>query len=200
MVFAPRRQISATSRYAATLMEHLATMLWHSGDAPDLPDAFWVGLQTSWFTAHSQTVLAPLLEAGHNVIVDGWIYKFCSKLLLQGYTQSDLDVIFGRVRVPDAVVLLSADPEALYDRRRQFRPAELGMHAGYGELNRTTFVDYQRAGLEQLHAYAARHAWPVVALDPAATVAESTAQLTGVIAGLRGSFPVASTEPMEARR
>ncbi|TDD68414.1 hypothetical protein E1293_36975 [Actinomadura darangshiensis] len=196
-VFVSRRQISATSAYAATLMQQLATMLWHSGDAPDLSDAFWVGLQASWFTAHGETVLAPLLDAGHDVIVDGWIYKFCSKLLLQGYTQPILDVIFQRIRVPDTVVLLSADPAALYDRGRQFRPAELGMHAGYGELNRETFVDYQRAGLEHMRAYADRYQWPVLALSPTATPAESAAQVRQVITALDDSppdHPAAQTE------
>ena len=38
LVFVSRRQISATSPYSATLMDHIATMLWHSGDSPDLPD------------------------------------------------------------------------------------------------------------------------------------------------------------------
>lgn len=102
-------------------MTHLAPMLWHSGDEPDLPDSFWVGLQAAWFTAHAETVLQPLLSAGYDVIVDGWLYKFWSKLLIQGYTQRDLDIIFARVRMPDAVVLLTTDINSLFDRRR-FRP------------------------------------------------------------------------------
>jgi hypothetical protein len=40
LVFVAHRQVSATLTHAATLMEHLSTMLWHSGDAPDLSDAF----------------------------------------------------------------------------------------------------------------------------------------------------------------
>lgn len=208
LVFVPRRQISATSPYAARLMRQLAAMLWHSGDAPDLPDTFWVGLQAAWFTAHGETVLAPLLDSGHDVIVDGWIYKFCSKLLLQGHAQADLDVIFQRVRVPDEVVLLAADPADLYDRSRQFRPAELGMHAGYGELNRETFIDYQRAGLQYLHSYADRHGWTVADLDPAATPEQSAAHLSDVLAQLDtteldttepGFAPVVPTAPMEAQ-
>lgn len=200
LVFVPRRQISATSPYAARLMRQLTTMLWHSGDAPDLSDAFWVGLQAAWFTAHGETVLAPLLESGHDVIVDGWIYKFCSKLLLQGHAQADLDVIFQRVRVPDAVVLLSADPAGLYDRGRQFRPAELGMHAGYGDLNRATFVDYQRAGLQYLHGYADTHGWSIVDLDTATTAEQSTAHLTAVITQLGITQPGVPAAPMEAQR
>lgn len=200
LVFAPRRQVSGTSAQSARLMEHLATMLWHSGDPPDLPDAFWVGLQAAWFIAHGETVVTPLLDAGHDVITDGWIYKFCSKLLLQGYAQPDLDVTFSRVRVPDAVILLSADPAALYDRRRHFRPAELGMHAGYKELNRATFIDYQRAGLEHLHGYAATDSWQVAALDPAADPATSARHLAAMIADLRAPAGPVITAPAEAAR
>jgi hypothetical protein len=61
LVFVSKRQVSGTSTYAATLMDQLASMLWHSGDAPDLPDSFWVGLQAAWCTAHAETVVGPLL-------------------------------------------------------------------------------------------------------------------------------------------
>jgi hypothetical protein len=184
LVFVPRRQISETSAHARELMEHLAVMLWHSGDPPDLPDSFWVGLQVSWFTAHGTAVLEPLLAAGHDVIVDGWFYKFCSKLLIQGYTQDSLEVIFARVVVPDAVVLLTADLGELFDRRQEFRPAEMGMHAGYRVLNRATFIDYQQAGLDRLRAYAKRLGWPVVWLD-AASPETSAAELSDLISRFR---------------
>jgi thymidylate kinase len=185
LVFTAKRQVSRTSGYAAGLMGHLATMLWHSGDAPDLPDAFWAGLQSAWFTAHSTAVVQPLLDAGYDVLVDGWIYKFCSKLLLQGWVQHDLDVIFARARRPDAVILLTASPSALYARRHDFRPAELGMHAGYDTLNEESFVHYQEAGLQRLHAMADAGGWPVVRLDPGEPPAESAARITPVLAEAR---------------
>ncbi|MEU1606017.1 dTMP kinase [Micromonospora matsumotoense] len=188
LVFVSRRQISATSTYAAGLMSQLSTVLWHSGDAPDLPDAFWVGVQAAWFTAHATTVVQPLLTAGYDVIVDGWTYKFFSKLLLQGYTDTDLQTIFRRVRMPDAVVLLTADMGALYDRRQaRFRPAELGMHAGYTALSRVTFIDYQQQGLDNLLTYAARHGWRTVALDPGSSIEACVSTLAPVITEIRAA-------------
>lgn len=199
LVFVPRRQVSATSAYAARLMEGLAAMLWHSGDEPDLPDSFWVGLQAAWFSAHSAAVLRPLLEAGYDVITDGWIYKFCSKLLLQGYSQPDLDVIFSRVRKPDAVILLTANPEAIYDRRRDFRLAELGMHAAYHKLGRASFINYQNASLEHLRRYAAASPrWRVVPVDPLEAPAESAGRLTSLIADLRMPATLTGAAPAEA--
>ncbi len=188
LAFVSRRQISATSTYAATLMEHLSTMLWHSGDAPDLSDAFWVSLQAAWFTAHSETVVGPLLDAGFDVVVDGWLYKFFAKLLLQGFTEPDLAVIFDRVRMPDAVILLHADAGAVYDRRQDFRPAELGMHASYGgldDLGRDTFVDYQTRTARNLRAFAEQYGWYTAQLDPDEPILATARRLAPIMAEVR---------------
>ncbi|WP_433513773.1 hypothetical protein ACQP2T_61210 [Nonomuraea sp. CA-143628] len=185
LVFVPRRQVSQTSPYSRTLMTQLATMLWHSGDAPDLPDGFWVTLQASWYSALRTTVVDPVLAAGHDVIMDGWWFKFFSKLLLQGWTQPDLDVIFGRVAGPDAVIVLTADLGALYDRRGDFQPREMGMHAGVSDYGRQAFVTYQHDGLKNLLAYADHHRWPVLDLDAAAPVTDTLDLLRPLIAALR---------------
>lgn len=201
LAFVPRRQVSATSTYAAGLMEQLSTMLWHSGDAPDLSDAFWVSLQAAWFTAHTETVLGPLLDAGFDVVVDGWLYKFFAKLLLQGFTEPHLSVIFDRVRMPDSVLLLQADVSAVYDRRSDFRPAELGMHAGYGDpddLNRSTFIDYQTRSALNLQMFADRHGWHTAQLDPGEPISATTDRLAPIIARLR-AFPVPATVAGSAR-
>jgi thymidylate kinase len=195
LVFVSRRQVSVTSAYSATLMGHLSTMLWHSGDAQDLSDAFWVSLQAAWFTAHTETVVGPLLAAGFDVLVDGWLYKFFAKLLLQGFTGPDLAVIFARVRMPDAVLLLHADVGAVYDRRGEFRPAELGMHADYGNLDalgRDTFVDYQSKTAANLHRFADQHGWATAQVNPGEAITATTARLAPIIAELRAtSVPLA---------
>ncbi|MGH3940101.1 MAG: hypothetical protein ACRDTG_16000, partial [Pseudonocardiaceae bacterium] len=154
---------------------------------PDLSDAFWVPLQAAWFTAHTETVLQPLLDAGFDVVVDGWFYKFFAKLLIQGFTEPDLAVIFGRVRMPDAVVLLHADAGAVFDRRQDFRPAELGMHASHGELDdlgRDTFVDYQTKTALNLQQFADRHGWHTVELDPAEPIPATARRLAPIMAEL----------------
>jgi len=186
LVYVSRRQVSATSAYSAAPMDHLHTMLWHSGDSPDLPDAFWVPLQAAWFTAHATTVIGPLLDVGLDVIVDGWVYKFFSKLLLQGFREEDLDTIFGRVRMPDAVALLTADPATLFDRRAgQFRPAELGMHAGYPDLGRDTFLAYQAEGQKLLRGMAVGRGWPNLYIDGEETAADTIARLTPIVGDMR---------------
>jgi thymidylate kinase len=196
LVFVSRRQISATSAYSADLMRQLADVLWHSGESTDLPDAFWVAVQAAWATAHGTTVLGPILEAGNDVITDGWVYKFFSKLLVQGYTLDQLEVIFGRVRMPDAVILLAADPGALYDRRHaEFRPSELGMHAGYQALGRDTFVTYQRQGLVLLQNLAETLGWHTVNVDPAISVDDTRDLLTPVVTAARTVPRATATAP-----
>lgn len=187
VVFVPRRQISATSSYSRKLMSQLASILWHSGDSPDLPDGFWVTLQASWYTALRTTVLEPLIAAGHDVIMDGWWFKFFSKLLVQGWAQADLDVIFGNVPPPDAVIVLTADLGALYDRRQDFQPREMGMHAGVTGYDRAAFVAYQQEGLKNLLGYAGEHGWPVIELDVTASVPDTIAQLRPLVDQLLGA-------------
>jgi hypothetical protein len=88
--------------------------------------------------------------------------------------------------MPDAVILLRSDVAALYDRRAaDFRPAELGMHAGYGQLGRATFVDYQQAGLDQLTTFAAQYRWPVVDLDPAVAPREAGVRIASIVRHVR---------------
>lgn len=188
-----RRAISTASTYAASLMRPLATMLWHSGDDTDLPDSFWVHLQAAWFTAHGEQVVAPALKDGH-VLVDGWFYKLWSKLLIQGYQRGELDELFTRVRRPDHVILLDVDPATLWQRKAdQFRPAELGMHAGFAfdDLGERSFLDYQGKGLTNLRTMADDHGWSVLHVPDGQQREVTAERLTVALADLLDTVPAA---------
>lgn len=162
LVFVSRRTVGQMDDFSENLMRQTANMLWCSGDGTTLSPAFWVTLQASWFTALTETVITPLLTRGHSIVVDGWYYKFWSKLLDQGYTLTELETIFSGARRPDNVILLNPDVGATFDRGREFRPSELGMHAGFGDLGRRSFVDYQTRGLRHLESFADRWKWHIV--------------------------------------
>ena len=49
------------------------------------------------------------------------------------------------------------------------------MHAGYPDLSRDTFVDYQQRGLQHLRAFADQNSWPTVPLDPHGSVEDAVA-------------------------
>ncbi|MCX5402282.1 aminotransferase class I/II-fold pyridoxal phosphate-dependent enzyme [Streptomyces sp. NBC_00102] len=181
-----RRQVSTASAYAATLMRPMAQMLWHSGDATDLPDHFWAHLQSSWFTAHGEQVVAPALEDGP-VIVDGWYYKLASKLAGQGWAEYEIDQLFAKVRTPDHVIMLRVEPEQLWERRSEdLRPAELGMHGAYPELGEESFLDYQGRGLERLVALSRRHGWTVLDVPAGEPEDETVQRLVSIIEDLLG--------------
>ncbi|MFB8086914.1 aminotransferase class I/II-fold pyridoxal phosphate-dependent enzyme [Streptomyces sp. NPDC055992] len=176
-----RRQVSTVSEYTAKLMNPMAQMLWHSGDATDLPDHFWAHLQASWFAAHSEQVVAPALSDGP-VLVDGWYYKLASRLAGQGWTDCEIDQLFAKVRVPDHVIMLRVEPEQLWERRSQdLRPAELGMHGSYAELGKESFIDYQGRGLVRLDGLAHRHGWTIVEVAAGESEDETVQRLVSVV-------------------
>ncbi|MEU5383244.1 dTMP kinase [Kitasatospora cineracea] len=179
-----RRQVSTHSGYAATLMEPLARMLWHSGDAPDLSDNFWAHLQASWFTAHGEQVIAPALSAGP-VLVDGWYLKLASRLSGQGWSATEIDHLFSRVRRPDHTILLDVEPAVLWERKAgQLRPAELGMHGDYAALGRASFVDYQQRGLDRLREMAAAGNWHVLDVPAGEDLNTTSRRVTTLIRDL----------------
>lgn len=184
VVFVSRRTVPPGDGFAARLMRQNAWMLWESGDATDLSPEFWVTLQASWYTAMTDAVIGPLLDRGHDVVLDGWMYKFWSKLLNQGYTEDELHVIFRGARVPDHVVLVDADVQAVFERGRDFRPTELGMHVGYAELNMASFVDYQTRGLDNLYRLAKTHGWSTLKVPAQESVDRTTARLSELVSEL----------------
>jgi thymidylate kinase len=179
-----RRQVSTHSAYAATLMEPLARMLWHSGDAPDLTDAFWAHLQASWFTAHGEQVVAPALKDGP-VLVDGWYFKLASRLPGQGWHPLEIDHLFAKVRRPDHTILLDVDSAVLWERKAgQLRPAELGMHGPYDGLGRASFLDYQQRGLERLRGMATTAGWHVMKIPADEDLDATSLRVAAVIRDL----------------
>jgi thymidylate kinase len=185
--YVSRKAISTVSEYAERLMEPMASMLWKSGDSSDLPDSFWAHLQGCWFVAHGHQVVAPALKLGH-VVVDGWNYKLCSSLINQGYTPSEIEVLFSRIRTPDHVVLLAVQPQTLWARRMgEFRPAELGIHGSYSELGIRSFLDYQAKSLANFQDMAARLGWDVIEISADEEPAETTGRVAEAVARFLGA-------------
>lgn len=185
LVFVSRRQISQTSVYSRELMQLLATMLWESGDDPVLPDTFWARLQASWFTAHSATVIGPLLDAGFDVITDGWLGKVSANLLTQGrHSAADLEVLFAPVRMPDVTVLLRVDPATAWARRCSLRPSEMDMNAGAGLTGaaRMSFLDYQGRILTTLGRLAVEQRWAVLPVGAEEALEQTAHRLSTLVA------------------
>lgn len=149
-----------------------------------LPLYYWLHLQATWYTLFYEFVVLPRLNAGKILIVDGWYYKFVAKLLVRGVNDQYLTTMFSTIRQPDAVIFLDVDLEAIWDRKNDFRPHEMGLHHRYPELGRESFLDYQSKILDALRSLATKNDWRVVHLDGTASLEQNTNQISEIIAGL----------------
>jgi hypothetical protein len=66
------------------------------------------------------------------------------------------------------VVLLDIDAASVWERREVYRLTEMGLHDGYENLGRESFVHYQGRVAGALSAPARPPRWTTVAVDPRA--------------------------------
>jgi thymidylate kinase len=146
-------------------MRAIAALLWPGSDRlndHELPGDYWLCLQGAWYSLLSRFVIEPLLQAGTSVVTDGWYFKFAAKLLARGYSHGQVESVFGRLRVPDDVILLDVGPGVAWGRGRPFRLTEMGLHDGYDSLGVDSFLHYQGRLRELLNGMAGSRGWSVV--------------------------------------
>lgn len=103
---------------------------------------YWVYLQCLWYTLIFDIRIKPALEKGKTVIVDGWYYKFKSKIRFEIEDEHLLGKVFSMVPQPEKVILLDTDPEIALSRRKNYAFCEVGGHTG-NELNNNNFLTFQ---------------------------------------------------------
>ncbi|WP_327147027.1 aminotransferase class I/II-fold pyridoxal phosphate-dependent enzyme [Nocardia sp. NBC_01327] len=187
LVWVSRKQPAVTDTDSGIVMARLAEVLWGTVDDPAaLPDTFWAATQAAWFTAFSNAVLAPLLEAGFDVLVDGWIGRISTQLLAQGnHSPAELAALFAHVRRPDLTVLVDVDPQVTWARHAQVKPGDLGIHAGADITHaRTAFTDYQQRTRSGLCLAAAEQGWPILHVGDGETAEQSAERLAALVAPL----------------
>ncbi|QIS23602.1 aminotransferase class V-fold PLP-dependent enzyme [Nocardia terpenica] len=197
LVWVSRKQPALTGTDTGEVMARLAAVLWTDmADPAALPDSFWAAAQSAWFTAFSSAVLAPLLEAGFDVLVDGWIGRISTQLLAQGnHNPAELAALFGRVRRPDRTVLVDVDPEVAWQRHHTVTSGDLGIHAGADITHaHTAFTDYQQRTRAGLHRAAAEHGWPILHVEGTDTVEQTAPRLATLLAA---HGPADGSEPTD---
>jgi thymidylate kinase len=177
--------------WARRMMTELAGVIWPPTDTDFdhlLPASFWLHLQAAWYALLSRTVIAPQLAAGLTLLVDGWYYKLVAKLALRGFGPGQLEAAFADAAVPDEVVLLLVEPATVWERGRDFRLTELGLHHPdeYPRLGRDSFVHYQGRIAAELRGLAARDGWAVVPVDADAKPAQTAADLLDALTSRPG--------------
>jgi dTMP kinase len=158
------KQVATKPDFAYESMTQVADLLWPKAETAFdhlFGPSYWLHLQALWYTLASRFVLRPKLEAGTRLLVDGWYYRFYAKLRMRGFESGFLDAAFGSSVEPDLVILLDRDVASLWGRKR-FRPHEMGLHEGYVELGRESFLDYQGRVRSALAALAGERGWVTI--------------------------------------
>lgn len=172
--------------WAVDTMHRLAGLIWPRTDTDYdhlLPAAYWLHLQAAWYAVLSDLVITPRRKGGQSIVVDGWYYKLVAKLALRGFNRAQLDRAFEHVAQPDQVALLSVQPDVVWDRPRDFRLTELGLHHPdeYPELGRESFIDYQTRIAAELAELARRHGWTVVPVTSTDTPQATAATIVRLV-------------------
>jgi len=182
----PHRTIGDAEPHVEQSMSGIADLLWPKvNTAFDhlLPAHFYIFLKAAWYSLFSELVAKPRLEQGQTLLTDGWYYKFIAKMTLDGFAEPYLNKIFSHVSEPDLVIMLDTDIPHLWERRSDFRHHELGLHEGYSELGRQSFIDYQTKVRQVLLEMAQRDGWDILWIEKDASIADASALLEARIAG-----------------
>lgn len=154
VTFQSRKSIVSPSKYANSIAEQLARILWGSGDSRDVSPAFWLHAQAAWYV-----LLGENRDLDSRIaLTDGWYYKFLARLHVQGYSLEWLEATFQRVPRPNEVILLDVEPSTAWNRKR-FRPLETGLHLAEEQDGYDGFVFYQNGTLGILREMAGRDGW-----------------------------------------
>jgi len=146
--YCSHKSIGESHPHVAWSMRQLASLLWPEAErkhhAHLLPPGYWLALQVAWYEVLWEQVIKTKLASGTNLIVDGWVYKFMAKLLVEGEPGSKLYAHFGRlVQAPDRVILLQPSPTVVWQRKRGFSPFEMGSLSKFTDLGELSFINYQ---------------------------------------------------------
>ena len=182
--FQRRQHVPAADVSVTSAMTALHDLLWDRGDCSGdhmLPSSFWLHAQAAWHAASMRHAITPELSCRDALIVDGWYFKFFAKMLLRGHSREHLDWTFAEAGAPDLVILIDRDPEEAWERRGSFNKSEMGLHQGYRDLGRASFVAYQQDVRSAFREIADRASWIVFRPPPASPVESDAAWLSRTI-------------------
>jgi thymidylate kinase len=175
--FCSNKKIPKDPTFVEKSMTNIASLLWPKENTSFdhlLPPQYWLYLQATWYSLLYEFVISPKLKEGRTLIIDGWYYKFMAKLLARGFDYDYLNMIFSHIKPPDAVILLELDIEAVWERKKDFRLHEMGLHHSYPELGKSSFIDYQSKIFDCFKLIARKNNWVTLPLEAQATLGENS--------------------------
>jgi hypothetical protein len=76
---------------------------------------------------------------------------------------------------------LDPDVSVVFDRKKEFRPHELGLHHGYPTLGKESFCDYQERIRAELLKMARQFGWAAIRVSPTSSVEETSREVAALI-------------------
>lgn len=184
VVFVEKREEGFGGAFLEERLMSLRALLWdYSAEAPihEWGDHHWFHLLVSWFSLWDTMRIRPLVDAGHWVVVDGWIYKYVARFQLKPrFPPEHLRRCCEHLSVPETI-LLDVESAVAAGRREAFKATESGALDGHGDSSRAGFVAYQARVREGLRGMAAASGWSVLdgTLSEEAVVQEALRVLLG---------------------
>jgi dTMP kinase len=117
------------------------------------------------FADRLENEIIPALEAGQVVLADRYMYTAFARSKAMGADPAWSRALFGFALIPDLVLYLKIDVEALIPRALEGKGMnywESGMHLGYGKDLFESFRNYQRRMIREFNAMAQEFAFVTV--------------------------------------
>lgn len=149
-IFINKKNFEVCSPYVKKFMTYLKKDLWdNSPEDPvdEIPEEAWLYLHSLWYKLMEEKVLKKLINENEFVIIDGWYYKFLARHLTNGNFDFDYTFsIMDKFIKGDYTFFLDVNVETCFNRRKSFKPSELGAHSlekNGEESSRNKFIAYQ---------------------------------------------------------
>ena len=166
-LFIKKREIVCNDVAIAEIQKKLAELMWPHNDneiGKELPFQYWLHLQVCWYSLRTKFDVNPILSENISVIVDSWYYSFLAKSLIGGMNKDYLIETFKHISMADQVILiLVTDFEQLWkDNVVEIKPSKFGVHQGYVDESKETFLKYHMDLQNQLLKIADEYHWLII--------------------------------------
>ena len=161
-----RKSIPTTSKFVSSTMTDLRRAIWGEFEGTDFSSKMWIHLQAAWHIAFYEVKVLPDLVAGHDVIVDGWIWKFIAKMRVQGVDERIIQNVLEDVPMPTKVILLQLESSSQLSHKKVGSLSEMGLHAGWEVQQRDSFHRYQARVLDEFELLASQNSWDRFYISP----------------------------------
>ncbi|SCZ09444.1 dTMP kinase [Alkaliphilus peptidifermentans] len=161
-----KKQTDYPSKYLTYFMSSFKELLWEAkNDYPvrEITDNGWLFLHAAWYTIMAENLILPNLKNYEIVLIDSWYYKILARFLAkQQFDYELVNRVFFHLPKGNHIFMLDASPEICWERRKDFKPAELGENEKFEGSSYSRFISYQNQVREQYLNLSHNKNWHVI--------------------------------------